>query len=285
MKHIITFLIACLCSITAFAQIDSTITDDKKITLTVGAVYANNVNYYGLKAAENMPYAAASTSLRLRSGIYFTGAGYRLLNDSGNIVSAGSVGAGVAFNIGKKVTADFSYSHTFFPKNSPFLQASNPDNASGSLKYEYWMTSGVNVDYNFGGQQDVFVTLSTEKLIGLGSFAKGKDLLTLTPSIEVVGGTQRFYETYLTEKRLRDSLLGIQLPPILSTPATESESTTRSTSQFNLISYNFKIPLAYNRSHYMIEAAYQLSVLGPEAAENNGGNTNSFFTFSIYYQF
>ena len=268
----------------AFSQTDSTAEHDKKVTLTVGATYANNVSYYGQKAEESMPYIAASASLRLPFGLYFTGTGYRLLNDSGRVVSASAAGIGFAFNITKKLTADLSYSHTFFPDNSPFLQAANPDNASAALKYEYWMTTGVNADYHFGKQQDVFVTLSTEKQITLGSLFSGKDLITLTPLIEVTGGTQRFYQTYIIQNLLRDSLLGLPLPGIGGLGGTESESTTSTTTQFNLLSYNLRVPLAYNRAHYMIEAAYQLSVLGPKA-ETGGGKLNSFFNFSVYYQF
>lgn len=279
---------ASLCSLPAFAQTDTTAAEDKKkVTLTVGATYANDVSYYGLKAEERMPYIAASASVRIPFGLYFTGTGYRLLNDSGRVVSATAAGIGFAFNLGKKLTADLSYSHTFFPALSPFLQAANPDNASASLKYEYWMTTGINADYHFGKQQDVFVTLSTEKQISLGSLFKGKDVITLTPLIEVTGGTQRFYQTYVKEKLLRDSLLGIvPLPGIGDITGTENETgaTTSTTTQFNLLSYNLRVPLAYNRSHYMIEAAYQLSVLSSKA-QTGAGKVNSFLNFSFYYQF
>jgi len=287
-KYIVTLFMAWLCSQPAFSQTDTTTTEDtKKVTLTAGATYANDVSYYGMKAEESMPYIAASASLRLPFGLYFTGTGYRLLNDSGRVLSATAAGLGFTFNLAKKLVADLSYSHTFFPENSPFLQAANADNASASLKYEYWMTTGVNADYHFGKQQDVFVTLSTEKQINLGSICKGKDLITLTPLLEVTGGTQRFYETYVKEKLLRDSLLGIiPLPGIgdLGGGRTESGSTTTSTTRFNLLSYNLRVPLAYNRSHYMIEAAYQASLLSSKA-ETGAGKLNSFLNFSFYYQF
>ncbi|MCK7553666.1 hypothetical protein MKQ70_01075 [Chitinophaga sedimenti] len=53
---------------------------------------------------------------------------------------------------------------------------------------------------------------------------------------------------------------------------------------FDIISYNFRVPLAYNRQHMMLEAAYQLSVLG-QKAQTGAGTANSFFSFSFYYQF
>ncbi|WP_291910028.1 hypothetical protein [Chitinophaga sp. CB10] len=292
-KYIMTLMLAWFFSRPAFAQTDTTTVhsaadttaERSKTTLTIGATYVSDASYYGQKAAERMPYVAASAALRFPFGLYFTGTGYRLLNDSGRIVSASAAGVGFEWKMGKKLTADLSYSHTFYPANSPFLQAANPDNASASLKYAYWMTTGINADYHFGKQQDVFVTLSTEKQISLGSIFKGKDLVTLTPQLEVTGGTQRFYQTYTREKFLRDSLLGmLPLPGLPGQGSSSTETGTTSSTQFNLLSYNLRVPLAYHRAHYMLEAAYQLSLLG-QKAETGAGNLNSFFNVSFYYQF
>jgi hypothetical protein len=281
MRYLLILPVFWLCHGIAQAQTDTahTQTDNKKVTLTLGALYSNNANYYGQTAAAPMPYMAASATLQFRSGIYFSGVGYRLLNDSGAAVSATSAGTGIAFKIGEKLAANLSYSHTFFPSNSPFLQAANTDNAAASLKYQYWMTTGVDVDYAFGKQQDVFVTLSTEKAIQLGSIFKDKDIVTLTPSAEAVGGTQHFYQTYIQKKQL----MGLPLPALPGIPGT-SETITKEATSFDLLSYSLKVPLAYNRAHYMIELAYQLSVLSDKAL-SGAGNTNSFFNCSLYYQF
>ena len=67
-------------------------TPEKKNTLTLAAVYANNANYYGQKSAEATPYAAVAASYRLKSGFYFTGQTYKLLNENASGVAAASVG-------------------------------------------------------------------------------------------------------------------------------------------------------------------------------------------------
>ena len=254
-------------------------------TLTFGLVYANNADYYGQTAEELIPYAAVAASWKLRSGFYFTGLVYHLLNDtSGNVFSATNFGAGYSFAINKHWTAGIGYNHTFYPTYSPFLQASNPDNASLSIGYENFLDSKVTADYAFGKTQDVFVTLGTGKQISLGSIGS-RDLITFTPSVEVVAGTQHFYQTYLVEKRLRDSVLGLLLNPILGGgPDNQSSSVTTVNTQFNLISYTLKCPLAYNRAHYLIEVQYQLSVLSSQA-QSGAGKANSFISFSFYYQF
>lgn len=289
MKPVITFIATALLNAACFAQADSTqvapdTTIVNKSTLTLGASYANNASYYGQRAQESMPYIAASATYQLRSGIYFSGMAYKLLNDSGAAVSASSLGAGISFNLSKSLTADISYSHTFFPSGSPFIQAANADNVSASLTLNNWLSTSANVDYAFGKTQDVFVTLGTGKFINLGSLFSPKDLVSLTPAVNIVGGTQHFYETYVKEKRLRDSLLGILLPPVLGGGGQTTETTTTIKTSFDLLSYNFKLPLAYNRASYLLEVVYQLSVLGKEP-DPGTGKTNSFFTLSFYYQF
>lgn len=283
MKTFLPLITTIILSTAGYAQsVDSTA---KTSAFTLGASYSNNANYYGQKAEENMPYAAFSATYQHKSGIYLSGMAYRLLNDSTSAVSASSLSAGYSFNISKHLSADLSYSHTFYPSNSPFLQAANANTASASLTLANWLSTKANVDYAFGETKDIFVTLGTEKFISLGKLFSEKDFVSITPSVEVTGGTQRFYQTYVTEKRLRDSLLGLPLLPILGGPGnTETTTTTTSSSSFDLLSYNFKLPIAYNRSSYLLELAYQLSVLGKKV-ESGAGKANSFFTLSFYYQF
>jgi hypothetical protein len=288
MKLLTILIISGLWSIHCFGQADSTVTPAadsviNKSTFTIGAVYSNNASYYGQRAQENIPYAAVAATYRLRSGIYFSGLAYRLLNDSGSFISAGNAGLGIGLKLSKRFSADLSYSHTFYPANSPFLQASNPDNASASVTYDNWLSTKINADYAFGKTNDVFITMGTGKQLKLGSITS-KDIITISPSIDVTAGTQRFYQTYITEKRLRDSLLGIILTPVIGAPSSGSASKTTSTTQFNVLSYNFKCPLAYNRSSYLVEIDYQLSILSNKA-QSGAGKVNSFFSASFYYQF
>lgn len=255
-------------------------------TFTIGGSYANNASYYGQKALEKTPYVALAASYRHTSGLYATAMAYRLLNDSQSVASASSLGAGFSLNLGKRLNADISYSHTFYPSLSPFLQAANADNASLTFTYTNWLSLSLGADYAFGKTNDVFVTGGIGKMISLGSLGE-KDLITLTPGIDVTAGTQRFYETYTTQKLLRDSLLGIvAIPPVLGQPGSGSSTTTttKTTTSFDILSYNLKLPLAYNRAHYLLELAYQLSILG-DKAQTAPGQANSFFSASFYYQF
>ncbi|PZR25477.1 MAG: hypothetical protein DI535_18110 [Citrobacter freundii] len=280
---IISLFIACYCQAQdSTAVADST--EPARSTFTIGTSYSNNANYYGQKAAEKTPYIAAVASYRHKSGLYATAMAYRLLNDSQTVASASSLGAGFAFNLGKHLSVDMSYSHTFYPSLSPFLQAANANNASFSITHNGWLSTTLGADYAFGKTNDVFVTAGIGKLISLGSIS-AKDVITINPVIDVTAGTQRFVETYIEEKKLRDSLLGVfPIGPIFGQPGSTPTTTTKTTTSFDLLSYNLKFPLAYNRAHYMLELAYQLSILSNKA-QTGANDKNSFFTASFYYQF
>ncbi len=256
--------------------------DPPKASFTIGAVYADNANYYGQKSQEKTPYVAVVANYKLKSGFYISGLAYKLLNDSTSAISATNIGAGFNFNISKRLVADVSYNHSFYQKNSPLLQASNADNANLTLNYTNWLNVKLAADYAFGKSDDVFTTGGISKNLNLFSISK-KDIVTLHPSVDVVAGTQHFYQTYVQQQKLRDSLLGI-IPILGGGNNPPPTTTTVKNTSFDIISYNFNIPLAYNRSRYLIEVAYQISFLS-KYAQTDAGKTNSFGTLSFYYQF
>ena len=287
MKSFMFFFALAMSSAFCFGQGDSSSnpiadTVPKKSTLTLATIYANNASYYGQKAQESTPYIALASVYQLKSGFYFTGQAFKLLNDNNSSVSAAALGAGVNFKLSKKLTTDISYSHSFYPAYSPLLQATNADNATLVFSYDAWVKPTLTGDYAFGKTSDAFLTAGLSKSIDLFSISQ-KDIVTIGPSADVVAGTQHFFQTYITEKNLHDRALGLgRIPPVFGNPGNSSHTDTVTTTDFNVLSYNFKIPLAYNRSHYLLQAEYQLSLLSDHVAANK--QTNSFLTFSFYYQ-
>jgi len=284
LMKLILVLTFCLASIFCFAQTDTTATSvsPKKNTLTLAAIYANDASYYGQKAAQQTPYVAAAVVYQLKSGFYFTGQSYKLLKDNTSSVSAGAVGAGINFMMGKKLETDLSYSHSFYPSYSPLLQAVNADNATLAFSVDsLWIKPKLTLDYAFGKTNDAFATAAISKSVNLFSITP-KDIVTIEPAASVVGGTQHFYQTYITQKKIHDNALGLPIPGLGNSGSTSSTDTVRTT-DFNVLSYNFTIPLAYNRAHYLVQAEYQVSLLSNHVAANK--QINSFLTFSFYYQF
>ncbi len=255
-----------------------TVAEVKKTTLTLATIYNTNADYYGQTADRKLPYVLANATVSFPFELSFSVSSYKLL-DSTKGVTATILGVGYGFSLAKNLNASLNYSHTFNATNSPLLQAANSDNASANINYKYWLTTGLTVDLAFGDEQDIFLTFSNSKEIDLGSFTD-KDLISLTPTIEIVGGTQHFYQSYTTTQRGKRRVVG----GILQRPTTTTATTTVATTKFNLLSYNFSLPLSYNRSNYMIEASYKLSILGKKV-EAVSKTPNSFFNLGFYYQF
>jgi hypothetical protein len=294
---------------------DSTQLEKERGALLLGAILANNAGYYGQTSEESIPYTALLVSWQRPSGFYVNGFAYSLLNSSVKVrnewVSAVGATAGWSWNLGKKWSADLSYGYTYFTDNSAFVQAANAHMASAALTREGKINLSAEFDYAFGIQQDFFTTLSAFKTFKLEKFLSKSATLSLVPKLAVTGGTQRFFETYLTEKRVRDSLLGLplRLPGSGSgtgmpggiggiigggngtgnTNNSTTESTTIEKAAFDLLSYNFELPIQWTRASYLLEFKPSFSVLGTNAAARTGNSSNKqvnqFYTFSFYYQF
>lgn len=250
--------------------------EKKKTTLTLAAIYNTNADYYGQTADRKLPYILANATVSFPFKLSFSVSSYKLL-DSTKGITATVLGVGYDFSLAKNLNAGVNYSHTFNAINSPLLQASNTDNASANINYKYWLTTGLTLDLAFGDEQDGFLTFTNSKEIDLGSFTE-KDIISLTPTIEIVGGTQHFYQSYTTTQKNRKRIIGGILQPPKTT------TTTVATTKFNLLSYNFSLPLSYSRSSYMIEATYKLSILGKNV-EAVSRTPKSFFNLGFYYQF
>ncbi len=289
MRAILLTIITLISGTVGIAQTDSTSTapadsiPTKKNTLTLATVYANNASYFGQRPEETTPYAAVAATYQLKSGFYLTGLAYKLLDDKTSGISAANIGAGINWKFNKRFSGDIRYTHSFYPELSPLIQSVNTENINLGLKYHRWLEATVSGDYAFGQTDDIFATAGLAKDIDLFSITK-KDVVSIKPFVSVVAGTQRFYETYITEQKLRDSLLGIITVPIFGTPPNPPETTTVSGSSFDLISYNLELPVSYSRAYYSIEASYQFALLSNKA-QSGPGKVNSFFTISFYYQF
>ncbi|MGX5689515.1 hypothetical protein [Arcticibacter tournemirensis] len=256
----------------------------KKTTLTLAALYSSDISYYGQAASQKFPYVLINATARLPSGLYFSAGSYKLLN-YGSGVSATDLGAGFDYDVNDELNIDLSYTYSLFPSNSPLLQAANENNINVSVAYSSpWFKSTLSTDYAFGKQSDIFLGLSNSREISLGSLFNEKNIIYIEPAIEVVAGTRRFYESYTIAKSQRDKAKG-KAPTSPGNSGSAAVSTeTIEYSRFNMLSYNFKIPVGLSRGNYIAEFSYQFSVLNSK--ENADLKPRlSIFGLSCYYQF
>lgn len=254
----------------------------KKTTFTLATMYSNNISYYGQSTNEKMPYVLANLTVRFPVGIYLSAGSYKLFN-YGSGLSEADLGIGYDYDFNDRFNMGVAYTRSFFPANSPLLQAANQNNVNLTTTYDWnWLKTSFSADYAFGTQNDVFISLNNSKEISLGNLFNEKDMIFIEPAVELIGGTQRFYETYVIEKGKRDQANGKGKG--LELPRNSDQTVTTTYNKFNLLSYNFKLPLSLSRSSYIAEISYQLSVLGPKA-QAELKHQQSLFGFAFYYQF
>jgi hypothetical protein len=280
MRFTLLIILACLFSVQAAAQQDTS----EKAVITVAAMYNSNVNYYGQSTNDKLPYVLLNATMRFPVGLYISAGSYKLLN-YGRGLSETDLGLGFDHDFNNKVNMGFAYTRSFFPANSPLLQASNENNVNLSGSYSWTlMKSALSADYAFGKQNDVFLSLNNSKEIILGSLFNNKNSIYIEPALELVAGTRHFYKTYIVAKEKHNQGKGVTpLSPGNSGNGTATTATAESGS-FNILSYNFKLPLSLSRASYIAEVSYQFSILGPEA-EAELKQRQSYFGVSFYYQF
>jgi hypothetical protein len=280
MRFTSLLVLICLAFFNVHAQQDSI----KKAPVTLAALYGSNVSYYGQATNEKLPYVLVNATVRFPVGLYLSAGSFKLLN-YGSGISETDMGAGFDHDFNDKLTIGMNYTRSFFPANSPLLQAANKNNANVSVKYLWpWVKSSFNADYAFGKENDVFLSLSHSKEISIGSLFNNKNALSLEPAIELVAGTRHFYETYTIEKGKRDQANGKGNSPISPGNSSSTITTIVGSNSFSILSYNLKLPLSLSRANYMAEISYQMSVLGPKSGVELK-HQQSFFDLAFYYQF
>jgi hypothetical protein len=300
-QYLYTAFILFLCINSALAQTSerniaaADSVEKPKTSLNLATIYANDVNYYGQSSTERLPYVLANASLNFPSGFFVSAGAYKLIN-YGSGVSGVDLSAGYDFNITKNLTSSLSFSRSFFPDSSLFLQSANLNVLSGSLNYDWkWFTTGLNADYTPGDQSALFMTFNAAKSFDLGSLGK-KDYISFDPSFELVGGTQQITTSEEVPRSGggnqggggQGGLIGGLTENVRPLPKKRNNQPTEyryiTSTSFDLLSYNVRLPISYNRGSYAVEATYQGSVLSNRVVDGSKG-LRSFLYLGFYYSF
>jgi hypothetical protein len=281
MKLYLTLLLFWL-SIAVAAQqpVRDSLKAKNKPTLTLATIYSSNANYYGQTAAGRLPYVLAYGGLAFNSGFFISATGYKILNVGGASSGAGLT-AGFDFNLSENLTGGISYTRSFFPDSSFFLQSENLNMFSGKLGYDFnWLTAGLNADYNPGQERALYLSFDVKKSIELIAFNQS-DYISIEPGFELIGSTQQITSSEEVPSSNEGKGIGIIKLPGRGLNQKPEYRTVESIS-FGVLSYNFKLPVAYNTRKFMVEAGYQASVISRDT-ETSFKNPRSFFSLGLYY--
>jgi len=254
-KPLFVLLFICI-ACKAFSQSDSTTTvaaadtattaAAKKNSFKIGVDYLSNNVFMGRTGIKNIPIISPDIKYALKCGLYFSGSMDFLPDNKKNAIDGGDLSAGYDFDITDDFYGGVSYSKLFYNPNSTLIGSSISSTFNLNFSYDIGdiITPTISSDYNIntGATSDLFVNFGlahdfiAEKIFG------DKDLIIVSPTIEANWGTQNFYDAYITKKVFKSKKA--------STLVAAFENNL---DQFELLDYEFSVPLEYKAGHFIFE--------------------------------
>ncbi|MES2274612.1 MAG: hypothetical protein V4592_01235 [Bacteroidota bacterium] len=258
------------------ADTDSVI---KKQSVSVGITAGSDASFFGRTSPKRYRYYTADLIYNAKSGFFAYGTIWKVAGSFPKLDEV-DAGAGYVYHLTKNIKGSVSYTHFFFNRDAQIIKSLSTNDIDLKTTYDWKLfKTSMSFDYLFGKANDAFVTPSISRYYEtkFGIF-DDKDFLSFTPGISIILGTQNFVENYSNIER--------DDPNSDNGYAHDADNlhTAHFNRQFNLLNYSFRLPIAYNRPHYTIEANTKYSI--PVNAEGAIKNRKElFFNLTFYYVF
>lgn len=251
----------------------------KKQSVSVGITAGSDASFFGRTSPKRYPYYTGDVIYNAKSGFFAYGSIWKVAGSFPKLDEI-DVGGGYVYRLSKRFTGAVSYTHFFFNRDAQIIKSLSTNDIDFKNNYDFKIVkSSVAFDYLFGKANDIFVTPSISKYIEpkWGVF-DNNDYLTFTPTVSMILGTQNFVEHYSNNER--------DDPNSGNGYGHEGDDfgTAHGNRQFKALNYSFKLPIAYNRPHYTLEASTKYSI--PVNVEGQLKNHREvFFNLTFYYLF
>lgn len=256
----------------------------KKQSVSAGVNYGTDVSFFGRTSQYRYPFLSTDVIYNSKPGLFVYGSLWKVLASTPT-VDEFDAGVGYHYRFSKQFKSDISYTHFYINDKSQIIKSSatNDINFKNSFNWKYLKTSAT-LDYLFGKSTDFFVTISNSKYFESNwSVFDDKDYLTFEPAFTMIFGTQNFVQNFSQDHDFLNPPPGHGGPPMHYDPYPPDDAASKN-SQFNLLNYSFKLPIAYNRPHYTLEVAYKYAI--PVNVQGTlVNNHESFFNLTFYYVF
>jgi len=250
----------------------------RKRSIAVGISYGSDAMFFGRTGPIRYPFVSTNAIYNTKSGFFAYGSVLRLLGYR-TFVDEIDIGGGYLYRLSKKMTGTISYTHFIFNKEERVIESASAHDINWKNNYDFKLfKSSVTLDYLFGKASDFFVTVNASKYFESSwNVFDDKDYLTFNPGISMILGTQNFVQKYSVEHEDRIVYNNLIIHGTGQAPPYNN-------GRFNALNYSFKIPIAYNRPHYTIEASYKYSIpVNVEGALMN--KREGFYNLTFYYVF
>lgn len=268
------FLAGFLSIILSQAAVAQDSTNAKESAFKFSLNYNSNLNYYGRTDSLTSSGLFPMAEVWFTPSFYINAAPIFINNAVQKFEYAGTVATiGYQFNSNDKWLGNLYALKPFYKEASDLAQAALKAQTGASLTY---LNPILNItlggDLKFSGQTDVGATAGVDHTVRLQ--LDDDKVLVINPSAYTYAGTQRFSRTY--EKR--NQFLGI--------PGAR-EQVTESSSRFNILAYEFSVPVIFATPRLQISATPSyiipqnlITIPGNPGASERGAET-FYFTSGI----
>lgn len=264
-------------------SIGSDSTTKKTRTLFFGLTYGSNSSFLGRYQTEILPYYSADISFKSKTGLFLSFLAYDI-NNSLTFFDEMDVMAGWNIDLSKRVDASVFYTRYFFTESTELIKASVANTASVSMGLDWsFLYSKITGHYIFGSTDDFFLVIDNSRYVEFPQIFRKDDYLALDPKISIITGTQTFVDTHYINQGTPLLRPG-NGPPRGSGGGSSTTPSTTETSQtiFNVLSYEFSLPVSYNTGRFAFEITGRYSI-PVNLLEGDTSVPQFFFTGGVVY--
>ena len=222
---------------------DTDTTDAPRRSFSAALSYGSNSAYFGRTQATAFPYLASDFTYSTKGGLFASVGLYNLLNTP-QLVDETDLSVGWNHDIGKTLDASLSYSHFFFPTGSELVKSSVSNAFDAGLGQDWGaFYSRLSATYLFGNaasKGDAFLVLEASRSFETKRGFGANDYFSVEPMLSAAAGTQSFAETSVAKRR------GVK--------------TVRNTRRFDIVDYEFSLPLTYTVGKLAVSAGWRYVV-------------------------
>jgi hypothetical protein len=238
MKSIQTFAIVLSLFVFQFVSAQSDSSEKQKPKFKIGINYNSGLNYYGrtdsLKSTGFFPLA----ELWFTKDIYVNAAPVFVNNAVQSMEYAGTVTSIGYLHVTDKWISNLYLLKPFYKQSSQLVQSALKAQTGASFsKLNRVLNVSLGGDLKFSDKVDFGATAGLDHLIR--NQFEDKSVLVIDPSFYAYAGTQNFTTTYNKKKN------GFLVFP------GGSEQVSQSVTQFNILAYEFSVPVVYVKGKWM----------------------------------
>ncbi|WP_343668020.1 hypothetical protein [Chitinophaga sp.] len=217
----------------------TTKTDTRRNVFTANLDFQSRISYYGRTDSLKSSLLNPSIGYQLKMGLYAQASMIFINNPVHTLdYTATVLEGGYRFGQNKKVSGNIFYNQYLYEKDTRLIQSVVKSQTGFNVAFETKViTFNINGNLKFSDKTDVGAAAGLDHLF-LIRYPKKHAAIGINPTAYAYFGTQNFSKTYYEQKKLFNII------------PTQPEVVTKNSEQFNILSYEFSLPVVFVYKHF-----------------------------------